>query len=126
MKFITQLSLVTIGALALLGVSIQSAQAGAEHYEFPFEVLDYNDCTGEDVYWTAVISETLLINETPSGQVVIMDHWSWEATIEGLSTGYEWFTKGVSPYVETFSTDGSLTGGNFWIENSMMQPMRPR
>lgn len=113
-------------AAMLLGLgSVPGVQAQAQHSEYPFQVLDYNDCTGEEVLWTVVIREVLLDQQNPAGQGQFLSFWLWEGIVEGQQTGYVWTTKGQSPYVETYSLENSLTGGFIQIENSVLQPASP-
>jgi len=109
---------------ACIGANVQ-AQNGAQHFEFPFQVGDYIECMDEDVFWDAIIYETLLVKETPSGQGVIVDNWRWESTVEGVESGNLWFTRGTAPYVETYSLNNSLNGGYIAMENSVLQPVTP-
>ena len=125
MNIIGRTAVVMFVLLAALTVPAQPAQAGAEHFEWPFAVLDYSDCTAEEVFWQAIVRQTLLINETPSGQVLILDNWGFEGTVEGLSSGYIWSTKGRANYHETFSLNNSLTGGFALLENAILKPITP-
>jgi len=110
--------------LALLAPWSQVA-ARADHNQFPFVVYDYNDCTDEEVFWDAVIYEVIVDKVTPSGQGLFVDNWRWEATIEGLTSGYIWESRGVAPFVQTYSLDNSLTGGLLAIEKSILKPQSP-
>jgi len=109
---------------ALLGSDLQ-AQAGAQHFEFPFQVGDYIECMDEDVFWDAIIYETYLEKQTPSGQGVIVDNWRWESTVEGVESGNLWYTRGTAPYVATYSLNNSQSGGYISLENSVLQPVTP-
>jgi hypothetical protein len=125
MKLKKRVMVAATTAILLLVTAAPATWAGAEHYEFPFTVVDYNDCTGEWVAWDVVISEVLQAHETPSGRGVFVDVWLWRGTVEGLSSGYLWTTKGTSPYVERYALDGSPAGGFFWLENSVLKPASP-
>lgn len=125
MKLIKQVIVSAITAALALAVVAPAAWAGAEHHEFPLALLDYNDCTGEEVLWDVVVKEIFHAYETPSGQAHILSKWLWEGTVEGLDSGHIWMSKGVSPYVERFSLENSLTGGFVLIENSILKPVTP-
>ena len=117
------LGTLTLSIAVLLGMD--TAEARAEHSEWAFEVLDYNDCTGEDVLWKANIYETLQYNESASGRVVLHDLWRFQGTVEGQATGYIWAVKGISSYRENYGLDGQLTGGWALVEKAPMRPMTP-
>ena len=125
MKSLSQIFMNTLIMLIAIGLYAPLAFAGAEHSEWSFTVDDWNNCTDEVVIWDAVIQETFHYNETPSGQVLVMDHWRFEGTVEGVDSGYLWSTKGVSPYTERFSLNNSLAGGFMLIENALMRPLTP-
>jgi hypothetical protein len=121
-------SLTFAALLFAVGISSYppSAQAGAEHYEYPFEVLDLNDCTGEVVLWSAIVEETLLINQTPSGRVVFISHWNFSGVVESTTSDDSWsIHNGVSHYVERFGVDGNLTGGMLLIERAQLRAESP-
>ena len=99
--------------------------AGAEHFEFPLTLLDYNDCTEEVVEWDVIIKEVFFTHEVPSGQGLFRDKWLWEGTVEGLDSGYLWSSKGIASVVETYSLGNSLTGGFLLVENSALKPITP-
>ena len=110
--------------LLILG-AINAVQAGAEHYQWQFDGVDYNNCTEELVTWDAWVRQTVNIKETPSGKVLFFDHWVWDGTIYGHDSGYEWSSKGVVNYMERFSTNGDLVGGFMLLENSVLKPLTP-
>lgn len=111
-------------AVALFGAA-PVAWAGAEHSEFAFTVNDWNDCTGEVVHWDVWMDMVALAMETPSGQGIEASLTRWEGTVEGLSTGYLWTSKGQSPVISRYSLENSLTGGFLAIENSVLKPVTP-
>lgn len=112
---------VVIGAV----FGLNNAEARAEHSEWAFEVVDYNDCTGEEVLWVAEVTQTFQYNESASGQVLMHDFWRFEGTVEGQTTGYVWYAKGISSYMERFGLNGQLTGGWALIERAPMRPLTP-
>ena len=125
MKLINRVTVIAMtAALAVAGV-VPMAWAGAQHNEFQFQIVDWNDCTGEEVLWDVLIREVAMGKEAPSGQGTFRSVWVWDGTVEGLSTGYVWTSKGTSPYVERYSLENSLTGGFFVIENSVLHPVTP-
>ena len=113
-----------VAALALTGAA-PAAFAGAEVVEFPFTTVDYNNCTDEFQYWDATVRSVELSKETPSGRGVYVNVWVWEGTVEGMDSGYQWTSKGTSPYVERYALDGSPAGGYFALENSVLHPLTP-
>jgi len=125
MKKLSQVvSWASVLLIALWGPNVL-AQNGAQHFEFPFQVGDYIECMDEDVLWDAVIYETYLEKQTPSGQGFVVDNWRWESTVEGVESGNLWYTRGTAPYVATYSLNNSMTGGYIALENSVLQPVTP-
>ena len=125
MKHVKRVAIAAFAAALAVTGAMPTAWAGAQHNEFQFQTLDWNDCTEEEVAWDVLIREVVLGKETPSGQGMFMDQWFWDGTVEGLTTGYIWTSKGQAPYVERYSLNNSLTGGFFAIENSILQPVTP-
>ena len=115
------LSVVT-AALALVGPA-PAAWAQAQHNEFPFVTQDYNNCTDEIQDWDVLIREVVVWRQTPSGQWVYVNMWIWDGTVEGQDSGYLWSSRGTAPYVERYALDGSLAGGFFVLENSVLHPL---
>jgi len=111
-------------ALVLMGVA-PAVQAKAAHDEFVFNVTDWNDCTGEDVYWDVIVYQVEQWRETPSGRGVYVNIWNWYGTVEGLQSGYLWTSRGTAPYVERYALNGSPAGGYFSLENSVLKPASP-
>lgn len=107
------------------GYPVSTALAGADRTEWQADILDYSDCTDEWVVWNASVNETMLDHVTPSGQGHFLDHWLFEGTVTGESSGFVWSTKGVVKITETYSLDNSLTGGFGLLENALMKPMTP-
>lgn len=120
---------VTLGILTLALTPLTSAANGAERYlwsttpEDP--IIDYSDCTEEEVAWVVSVRETFLAKENRAGQGHYMDHWLFEGTVEGLTTGYLWKTKGIVQVTGTYSLDNTLNGGEALLENAYMKPMSP-
>jgi hypothetical protein len=114
------------GAVACLaaGLSTGPAFAGAERSEWSIVVPDYADCVNEDVVWDAVVREVTLTKETPSGQVLFMDHWNFEGTVTS-SSGYQWTTRGTVQVHESYSLDNSLTGKVGQLENALLKSQNP-
>jgi len=125
MKLLSRILMNALIILMTIGLYTPLAFAGVERSELVFTVVDWNNCTDEDVIWDMVIQETFHYNETPSGQVLIMDHWRFKGTVEGVHSDNRWSTKGVSPYIERFSLNNSLAGGFVLIENALMRPLTP-
>lgn len=125
MRSPSQILMGTLILLITVGLYIPLAFAGAEHYEWAFVTEDWNDCTDEVVTWDALVHQTLHINETPSGQVLFREHWRFEGTVEGQTTGYLWFTKGMVSLTDRTSLNNSLTGSFGLIENALMRPLTP-
>jgi hypothetical protein len=125
MKPLSRFFKLVLISLLITGISIPPALAGAERSEWPFITEDYNDCTDELVIWDALVTETFLYNETPSGQVLIRDHWRFKGTVEGVTTGFLWKTKGIVSLTERFGLNNSQTGGFALIENALMRPQTP-
>ena len=111
------------GMAVIAGAQSQFAAAGAEHAEFPFQVTDYSDCTDELVLWDVIVRLVEQDKVTPSGRGLYMGNWFFSGTITGETTGYMWTVKGVSPFHETYSLNGSLTGGTILLENAFMKPV---
>lgn len=125
MKLIKRASIAAGLAAIILTGAAPLSWAGAEHYEFPLTLLDYNDCTEELVEWNAIIKEVFIAHETPSGQGLFRDKWLWEGTVEGLDSGYLWSSKGIASVVENYALENSLTGGFLLVENSVLKPITP-
>jgi len=123
MKLLSRIGMVCLITAVTLGVYIQPALAGAVHSEWPFITEDYNDCTGEEVLWDAIVRQTVNYVETKSGQVNYREHWRFEGTVEGLETGYLWSTKGMVSLIDRVSLDNNLTGGFGLVENALMRPL---
>lgn len=123
MNSFRQLKLAPLAFLLAGTLAAGAANAGAEHFEWPIVVQDYNDCTDEAVEWVATVNETFFTNTTPSGQGHVMDHWVFEGTVEGLSTGYLWHTKGIVQVSDNYSLENSLTSISGSIENGLLKPM---
>ena len=111
--------------LITIGLYTPLAFAGAEHSEWAFVTEDWNDCTAEWVTWDAVIRETFHLNETPGGKILVRDHWRFKGTVEGLTTGFLWSTKGMASIIERISLNNTQTGGFAVIENALMRPLTP-
>jgi hypothetical protein len=125
MKLLSRIGMFLLIGLITFGICIPPALAGAEHSEWPFVTEDYNDCTDEDVVWVANVHQTVNMVETPSGQVFFREHWRFEGTVEGLTTGYLWSTKGMVSITDRLSLNNNLTGSFAVIENALMRPLTP-
>jgi len=112
--------------LMLLGMAA-NVQAGAVHYDYPFEwvIPDYIDCTDENGTWTLAVSEVSLDHETPSGKGHSMWHAWWDGTLVGDDSEYEWHTRGILQAVSTYSVDGDPVGVSMQTENSVIKPLTP-
>lgn len=101
---------------------------GPVHDEFPFEVIDENgnSCTNEDLHWEATLSTFDYIHVSGHGarqRVHVVSQFNWEAEVTGLTTGYEWVTKGGGKVtVNEDASDGSPYREVF-IENSTLKPL---
>ena len=125
MKFRIKLKRFILGSLLCIFALSSTAEAGAEKYYFDFQIDDYNNCTGEWVMWDVAITGTFLERVTPSGQINILDHWSFEGTVASLESSDMWSTKGRALLKDRWSINNSYTGGFFIIENSVMKPLTP-
>ena len=125
MKLLSRIGLHALICLITFGICIPLAQAGSEHFDLPFEVEDYNDCTDEMVDWVANVHVTLNEVITPSGQLFYREHWRFEGTVEGQTTGYLWSTKGMASITDRWSLNNNLTGSFAVIENALMRPLTP-
>ena len=123
MKFMTLMKMVALGSALVVVSTYSEARGGAEHHEWPFQVIDYNDCTDEEVLWTVNVRQTILDKQSPSGRGLYLDNWTFEGILEGVDSGYIWTTKGRANYVETYSLEKSQTGGFVLIENSILKPV---
>jgi hypothetical protein len=71
----------------------------------PFQTMEaensfsnvYIDCLGETVSGTSYITIKYREFETPSGNYVYVEHWTWTADYLGDTTGRIWFSNAVSP-----------------------------
>jgi len=115
----------SIGAALALGLTATLAIAGAERSEWHAVVPDYADCVDEDVIWDADVREVVLEKVTPSGQAMFLDHWNFAGTVTGVTSGYQWTTRGVVQVNETYSLDNSLTGKSLWLENALLKSQNP-
>ena len=125
MKSLSHIGMFVLIGLITFGIGIPPALAGAEHFDMPFEVDDYNDCTDEMVDWVANVHVTLNEVVTPSGQVFYREHWRFEGTVEGQESGYLWSTKGMASITDRLSLNNNLTGSFAVIENALMRPLTP-
>ncbi len=119
--------LVTLaGAVAFLaaGLTAGPALAGAERSEWQIVVPDYADCVDEEVTWDAMVREVTLSKQSPSGQVLFMDHWNFEGTVTSTS-GYQWITRGTVVVHESYALDNSLTGKVGQLENAVLKSQSP-
>jgi hypothetical protein len=96
--------------------------------EFPFEVTDTdgNNCTYEDLFWTATLWTFDYIHVSGHGDkqtVHVLSKFSWDADVTGLTTGYEWKTRGGGKVtINQDALDGSPYREIF-IENSTLKPV---
>ena len=125
MKSLSHIGMFVLIGLITFGICIPPALAGAEHFDMPFEVDDYNNCTEEMVDWVANVHVTLNEVVTPSGQVFYREHWRFEGTVEGQESGYLWSTKGMASITDRLSLNNNLTGSFAVIENALMRPLTP-
>lgn len=94
--------------------------------EFPFEVDDFNDCTEEEVHWTAVLRTFDYIHvsgNTKRQTAHVVSKFSWEATVEGTATGYIWETKGGGKDTINYDASSSSPYREVFIENSSLKPV---
>lgn len=119
------ISAVEVSTLLVLCIVGTRAFAGAEVTEWHVVVPDYADCVDEDVIWDADVREVILEKETPSGQTLFMDHWNFVGTVTGVSSGYQWTTRGVVQINDTYSLNNSLTGKSLWLENALLKSQNP-
>jgi len=129
MKSSALLILATMAALAMSQIPPASASEGAQHFEWstisPYDPIpDYSDCTDEVVLWLVDVSEVFLGKDSPGGQGHFLDHWLFEGTVEGQTTGYVWSTKGIVNVSGTYSGK-NLTGKIGQIENALLKPVTP-
>lgn len=129
MKTPAFLSLAAVVTLAITQPLHASPSQGAEHFEWstmsPEEpIVDYSDCTDEVVYWLVDVSEVFLDKDSPGGQGHFLDHWLFEGTVEGQTTGYVWSTKGIVDVSGTYSGN-NLTGKYGQVENALLKPLTP-
>lgn len=96
--------------------------------EFPFQVEDYNDCTGEMVLWDAVLSTFDFVHVTGSADrqtVHILSQFRWTARIEGYTTEFEWETQGGGKDIIKYDPADEAPFQEVFIENSIMKPITP-
>lgn len=96
--------------------------------EFPFQVEDYNDCTGEMILWDAVLSTFDFVHVTGNaGQQTVhsLSQFRWTARIEGYMTGFEWETKGGGKDIIKYDPTDGMPFSEVFIENSILKPITP-
>jgi len=130
MKTVSRIIALTISVLTLSLAPLAANAGGVEHFEWstndlPEPLIDYSDCTDEEVLWVVTVREGFKSKENPAGQGHYMDHWVFEGTVEGLTTGYIWKTKGIVQVTGTYSLDNTLNGGEAWLENAALKPITP-
>lgn len=116
---------ILFGASAPVGAGNEVVY-GPVRDEFPFTVDDYSGCTDEILRWEAILSTFDYIHVSGRGDrqtVHVLSKFSWEADITGLTTGYEWVTKGGGKVtINQDASDGSPYREVF-IENSTLKPV---
>ena len=94
--------------------------------EFPFEVDDFNDCTQEEVHWTAVLRTFDYIHVSGNAKrqtMHVVSKFSWDATVEGTATGHIWETKGGGKDTVNYDASSNSPYREVFIENSSLKPV---
>ena len=94
--------------------------------ELPFEVEDFNDCTQEVVHWTAILRTFDYVHVSGNSKrqtTHVVSKFSWEATIEGTTTGYVWETKGGGKDTVNYDPSDNSPYREVFIENSSLKPV---
>ena len=109
----------------ILGFSASAmADNGIQTVEFDLNIPPpdtvFVDCLNE--YITGVTSITARAHEfeTPSGNVHILDNWSYTTVFAGQSTGRAWTNRGVSPYHQNILKNGETLG---FTDSSLARPV---
>jgi len=96
--------------------------------KFPFQVEDFNNCTGETILWDAVLSTFDYVHVTGNAgrqTVHVLSQFRWTATIQGYTTGYEWKTKGGGKDIIKYDPVDEMPFKEVFIENSVLKPITP-
>lgn len=126
-------------ATMILGVGLVTGPASAARAgndvvvgpirdKFPFQVEDFNDCTGEMILWDAVLSTFDYVHVTGNAgrqTVHVLSQFRWTATILGYTTGYQWETKGGGKDVVKYDAVDGMPFQEVFIENSVLKPITP-
>ena len=89
-------TLVSISLLTLLSMPAQSNNGTSEvMYSVPWSM--YVECLGETVEGTIYVVARGHNFETPSGTSHFIDKWTTTLDFVGVSTGRQWFGRGLSP-----------------------------
>lgn len=81
----------------------------------------YVDCLNDYLVGSHDVIYTYHNVTTASGAVHVLDTWRYSSVFHGVSSGWAWIGKGVTPWLENIRSKGGAT--HTYVEHQTMKPI---